>query len=138
MLEYYQEQENVFKQQLAELEKRLLKEKKHLNFLYKEHKNMLVSREQEQQKTIDLTQLAILEPYHVYLHKQINHQEEVIFELTQKTEEAKEKTRKAMQDRKTLEALKDNDYVEHAQKINSMESKLIDEVMIGNYIRNIS
>ena len=64
-----------------------------------------------------------------YYHRQINGQKEIIKKNEKQVENVKEKLRKALQERRTFEILKEKAYEEYSEAEKAEEAKLNDEIV---------
>ena len=136
VLDYRKDIEKITKQELANVQKKLQEEEERMNYYKTEYQETAHSARRESNEVLDLEGLRMLNNYLSYLDRQIEVQREVVFNCLEEVSEWKDKAKKAMQDRKSLEILKDKGYQEHVEEIKAQERIFNDELGLRGYVRN--
>lgn len=135
VLKYRMDRENLARQELARLEKDLRRAEERMEVLQSSYQEMVMSFQEEQGEMVTLEGLRRLSDYLVYLDREINQQGQVVFQCGQEVDRGKHRVKEAMQDRKTLEKLKDKNFHYFMEDLNSFERQVIDEVGLRNYLK---
>lgn len=134
VLEYRKDKENLAKQELANQQKKLKKAEERLSYLQYEYKEMAYYRGNEPGKELDLEGLKILNDYLSYLDLEIKGQRKVVYKLAEEVKNQQNNVKNAMQDRKTLETLKEKGYQDFLEEVKTQEKNLIDELGLRSYL----
>lgn len=127
VLDYRRGLEREAQQELAERERNLFEEKKRMKLLQMEHVKTQTALKGKGEKILNLEGLRMLNSYLSYLDQSMEEQEKIILECEEVVSEVQEKVKDSMQQRKTLEKLKEKDYRVFQAEVNAEESKVIDE-----------
>jgi len=131
VLNYKENIEKFKKTEYSNVNLRLNKEEEIL-FNYNLSKTRLVT---EKKESIDNISIASLKLYNDYLRdisNNIENQEQTINEIKEELEKAKGELFIAMQERKSFEKLKENDYTDFIAEGKKKEDKIIDEIVSFN------
>ena len=97
--------------------------------MYKE--NLLKDKDESTRKT-SIGNLKLFNNYLKDISKNIETQEQIVDDTKVELEKVKEELMIAMQEKKSLEKLKEKDYEEYRDVSNKKEEKLIDEIVTFN------
>ena len=135
VLDYRQGLEREVQQELAECERNLLEKKQRLEFLQMEHVRTQSALKNTEEKILNLDELLMLSSYLYYLERKIEDQEEIILKCEEEVLKIQEKVKAAMQQRKTLEKLKEKDFRIFQAEVNAEENKVIDEAGLRMFLQ---
>ncbi len=135
VLEYRWGLEREAQQELAESERKLFHEQKRLEFLHKEYGKTQLALKDKGEEILNLEELIMLSSYLYYLDRKIEEQEEIVLDSEVKVAQDQEKVKAAMQQRKTLERLKEKDYQDYLAEVNTEEGKKIDEMGLRMFLQ---
>ena len=135
VLDYRRGLEREAQQELAERERKLFEEKKRMKLLQMEHVKTQTALKGKGEKILNLEGLRMLNSYLSYLDQSMEDQEKIILECEEVVSEVQEKVKASMQQRKTLEKLKEKDYRVFQAEVNAEESKVIDEAGLRMFLQ---
>lgn len=131
VLNYKEDIESFKKIEFGNINLKLNKEEEIL-YNYNLNKERLVTKKKESINSISIGHLKL---YNDYLHdisSNIENQEQVIDEIKEELQKAKDELLIAMQERKSFEKLKEKDHNEFLSEVKKKEEKVIDEVISFN------
>lgn len=136
VLDYRKDKEMLAKQELAGLQKKLQEENNLMDRLKTEYQDNTAALQEGQHKELDLEGLKLVSHYLSYLEEEIKGQQEVIIECLEEVDGGKNRVKKTMQDRKTLEILKEKEQQNFIHRINNDEQNLNDEAGLRCHLNN--
>ena len=134
VLDYRKDKEKIVKQELANVEKKLQEEEERMRYFKTEFQETALNARKEKEEVLNLEGLIMLNNYLSYLDRQIQRQRNVVYQCLEEVSEWKGKAKKAMQDRKALEILKDKGYQGYVEEMKAQERIFNDELGLRGYI----
>ena len=131
VLNYKENIENFKKVEYGNVNQKLISAEERLENFYL-HKNKLLTEKNETISNISIANLKLYNDYLQDILTNIENQEDVIIEIKKELEKAKEELLVAMQERKSFEKLKENDYNEFLSESKKKEDKVIDGIVTFN------
>lgn len=131
VLNYKENIESFKKTEFGNINLKLNKEQEIL-FDYNLNKERLVNKKKESMNSTSIGNLKLYNDYLVDISINIENQEQVIDEIKEDLKKAKEELLVAMQERKSFEKLKENNYNEFLSETKKKEEKVIDEIISYN------
>lgn len=131
VLNYKENIESFKKTEFGNINLKLNKEEEIL-FNYNLNKEKLVNKKKESMNNTSIGNLKLYNDYLIDISANIENQEQVIDEIKEDLRKAKEELLVAMQERKSFEKLKENNYNEFLSETKKKEEKVIDEIISYN------
>ncbi len=131
VLNYKENIENFKKAEYGNMNQKLISAEERLEKFYS-YKNKLITEKNENIKNINIANLKLYNNYLQDISTNIENQKHIIIEVKNELEKAKEELLVAMQERKSFEKLKENDYNEFITESKKNEDKIIDEIVTFN------
>lgn len=131
VLNYKENIESFKKTEFGNINLKLNKEEEIL-FNYNLNKEKLVNKKKESMNNTSIGNLKLYNDYLIDISTNIENQEQVIDEIKEDLRKAKEELLVAMQERKSFEKLKENNYNEFLSETKKKEEKVIDEIISYN------
>ncbi|MDR7856270.1 flagellar export protein FliJ [Tissierella sp.] len=131
ILNYKENIENFKKVEYGNVNQKLISAEEILESFYF-HKNKLITEKNETINNISIANLKLYNDYLQDISSNIENQEHIIIEIKKELEKAKEELLVAMQERKSFEKLKENDYNEFLSESKKKEDKVIDGIVTFN------
>lgn len=131
VLNYKENIESFKKTEFGNINLKLNKEEEIL-FNYNLNKERLVNKKKESMNNTSIGNLKLYNDYLIDISTNIENQEQVIDEIKEDLRKAKEELLVAMQERKSFEKLKENNYNEFLSETKKKEEKVIDEIISYN------
>lgn len=131
VLNYKENIESFKKTEFGNINLKLNKEEEIL-FNYNLNKERLVNKKKESMNNTNIGNLKLYNDYLIDISANIENQEQVIDEIKEDLRKAKEELLVAMQERKSFEKLKENNYNEFLSETKKKEEKVIDEIISYN------
>lgn len=125
VLNYKESIENVKKGEYGAVSNKLKKAESKL-MKYQDNKEVLISEKNNMKTNTSIRNLKMYNDYVKIISDDIKRQEKVILQINKELKDAKEELMKAMQEKKTLEKLKEKGYDEFVKESNKDEEKVID------------
>lgn len=131
VLNYKENIESFKKTEFGNINLKLNKEEEIL-FNYNLNKEKLVNKKKESMNNTNIGNLKLYNDYLIDISANIENQEQVIDKIKEDLKKAKEELLVAMQERKSFEKLKENNYNEFLSETKKKEEKVIDEIISYN------
>lgn len=131
VLNYKENIESFKKTEFGNINLKLNKEEEIL-FNYNLNKEKLVNKKKESMNNTSIGNLKLYNDYLIDISANIENQEQVIDKIKEDLKKAKEELLVAMQERKSFEKLKENNYNEFLSETKKKEEKVIDEIISYN------
>lgn len=127
VLNYKENIENVKKGEYGEVNSKLEKAQYKLT-KYNNYRQNLISQKNNMMENTNIGSLKLYSDYLKSISNDIKKQEKLILDINIELKSAKEELMKAMQEKKTLEKLKEKNYNEFIQEANKDEEKITDAI----------
>lgn len=127
VLNYKESIENEKKGEYGEVNTKLKRAENKL-MKYNNSKELLISKKNDMSENTSIRDLKMYSEYLKNISIDIKNQENIVSQINLELQEAKEELMKAMQEKKTLEKLKEKGYDEFVKESNKDEEKIIDEL----------
>lgn len=127
VLNYKENIENVKKGEYGEVNSKLEKAQYKLT-KYNIYRENLISEKNNMIENTNIGSLKLYSDYLKSISNDIKKQEKLILDINIELKSAKEELMKAMQEKKTLEKLKEKNYNEFIQEVNKDEEKITDAI----------
>lgn len=125
VLNYKESMEDVKKGEYGEVSDKLKRAESKL-LKYKNNKATLIDEKENMGSNTKVGNLKLYNEYLKSILNDIKQQEELVFNIKEELNQTKEELMKAMQEKKTLEKLKEKSYNEFIKESNKAEEKVID------------
>lgn len=125
VLNYKENIESVKKGEYGEVSSKLKNAENKLS-KYQNNKANLIDEKNSINTNTNIGNLKIYGEYIKSINKDIKKQEELVFNINKELKKTQEELMEAMQEKKTLEKLKEKDYDEFVKEANKDEEKIVD------------
>jgi len=119
------------------LKQELYDEKEKLNACINEREKNMIEFDQKQKEGVSVSTSLLYKNFFYRLAKELKEQEFQIDKVGKRVDEKNSDLIEAIKKRKMLDKLKEKGLRSYMNKLANKEQKLIDEVAINNYIRNM-
>lgn len=128
VLNYKENIENIKKAEYGDINQKLIREEEKL-LSYHTYKKDLLEKRNEHSKGTTINNLKLYNRVLEDISQAIKNQEKLILDIKKELEKSKEELLVAMQEKKSFEKLKENDYEEYIVEAKKSEEKIIDEIV---------
>ena len=137
LLNHRRHQEEVCQKELAQTERQLVDEQEKLRRQKKEERENILTLQAKQKENINVADIILSLNYIQQLSKKIKVQKACVREATQKVNQKRNELISIVKKRKTLEKLKEKEWLAYQQKMMQNERKLMDEVASTRHARKM-
>jgi len=137
LLNHRRHQEEICQKELAQTERLLADEKGKLRRQKKEQRDNIQKLQAKQKKIVNVSDLILSVNYIQQLLKNIEDQKKCVREATKKVNQKLNELIIIVKKRKTLEKLKEKDWLAYQEKMMQNERKLMDEVASTRHARKM-
>jgi len=134
LLDYREKKEDRLKKELAQIKRRLEKERKNLAQLQLD--SMTNMRELKKKHQSEKVEIALILLYYSYLDKliyQIKKQSEIVVNISREMEEKRKQVIEASRGKKIIEKLKERKWIEFSHYREKTEQNFIDEMALTKF-----
>ena len=137
LLNHRRHQEEICQKQLAQTERLLADEQGKLRRQKKEHRDNIQKLHAKQKERINVSVMILSVSYIQQLSKNIEDQKKCVREATKKVNQKRNELIIIVKKRKTLEKLKEKEWLAYQKKMMQNERKLMDEVASTRHARKM-
>jgi flagellar FliJ protein len=137
LLNHRRHQEEVCQKQLAQTERQLVDEQDKLRRQKKEERENILNLQAKQKDNINVADIILSVNYIQQLSNKIKVQKNSVREATKKVNQKRNELIGIVKKRKTLEKLKEKQWLAYQQKMMQNERKLMDEVASTRHVRKM-
>ena len=137
LLNHRRHQEEVCQKQLAQTERQLVDEQDKLRRQKKEERENILNLQAKQKDNINVADIILSVNYIQQLSNKIKVQKNSVREATKKVNQKRNELIGIVKKRKTLEKLKEKQWLAYQQKMMQNERKLMDEVASTRHVRRM-
>jgi flagellar FliJ protein len=137
LLNHRRHQEEVCQKQLAQTERQLVDEQDKLRRQKKEERENILKLQAKQKDNINVADIILSVNYIHQLSNKIKIQKNCVREATKKVNQKRNELIGIVKKRKTLEKLKEKQWLAYQQKMMQNERKLMDEVASTRHVRKM-
>ena len=137
LLNHRRHQEEVCQKQLAQTERQLVDEQDKLRRQKKEERDNILKLQAKQKDNINVADIILSVNYIQQLSNKIKVQKNSVREATKKVNQKRNELIGIVKKRKTLEKLKEKQWLAYQQKMMQNERKLMDEVASTRHVRKM-
>jgi len=137
LLNHRRHQEEVCQKQLAQTERQLVDEQDKLRRQKKEERENILKLQAKQKNNINVADIILSVNYIQQLSNKIKVQKNCVREATKKVNQKRNELIGIVKKRKTLEKLKEKQWLAYQQKMMQNERKLMDEVASTRHARKM-
>jgi flagellar FliJ protein len=137
LLNHRRHQEEVCQKELAQTERLLADEKGKLRRLKNEKRDNIQKLQIKQKEKINVSDIILSVNYIQQLSEKIEEQKERVQEATQTVNQKRGELITLVKKRKTLEKLKEKEWLAYQQKMMQNERKFMDDVASTRYARKV-
>lgn len=135
VLDYRHQEEDMLRQELAEIQERLRKAESKLNSLLNEKREIQIKLKKKEKNNIDLQQAISYRDYLKVLKIRIKNQRETVNQVQHEANKCRQKLLDKRKECKTLSKLKEKEFTKYRREFLREEQKEIDEIATSNFNR---